>query len=242
MRKAIERTSNHDIPWRMNKLMIAAAFAVAALSGAQVQADAYIRVPSGTVMPKHECQTSPCVDCTFLDYKTCHDQAEKLGLIDKNVGVGPGQRPPLRTDRVEEPLEAECSRQWNTTTMTVYPAKGGQIICPVPGAVAVDAPQKPKRIVEAWLPDQSPGGNAAVGIFFTQFCPGYLTPAAREHIHTVSQFRAREAWDPYNEIQAKIAEAARANRTSAKKELYEWCIAAEPRINAIQDKLGQALR
>jgi hypothetical protein len=83
----------------MKKLMIAAAFAVAALSGAQVQAATYIRLPSGTVMPKHDCSTSPCVDCTFLDYKTCHEQADKLGLIDKNVGLGPGQRPPLYLGR-----------------------------------------------------------------------------------------------------------------------------------------------
>jgi hypothetical protein len=62
------------------------AFAVAALSGAQVQAATYIRLPSGTVMPKHKCLTSPCVDCTFFDYKTCYEQADKFGLIDKNVG------------------------------------------------------------------------------------------------------------------------------------------------------------
>jgi hypothetical protein len=91
----------------MKKLMIAAAFAVAALSGAQVQAATYIRLPNGTVMPKHECSTSPCVDCTFLDYKTCYEQADKLGLIDKNVGLGPGQRPPLYLGRREEPLERE---------------------------------------------------------------------------------------------------------------------------------------
>jgi hypothetical protein len=34
-----------------------------------------------------------------LDYKTCYEQADKLGLIDKNVGFGRGQRPPLRLDR-----------------------------------------------------------------------------------------------------------------------------------------------
>jgi hypothetical protein len=217
----------------MKKLMIAATFAVAALSGAQVQAATYIRLPNGTVMPKHECSTSPCVDCTFLDYKTCYEQADKLGLIDKNVGLG----------RREEPLERECRGSSSNTTTSHYLAYGkGQIVCPVPGSVAVDAPQQPKRVVEAWLPDDSPGGDAAVGIFFAQKCPGYLTPAARQHIHTVSQFRAREALEPYNEIQANIAKAARANRTSVEKELYEWCISAEPRITAIQDKLGQALR
>jgi hypothetical protein len=176
----------------MNKLIIAAAFAVAALSGAQVQAATYIRLPSGTVTPKNECQTSPCVDCTFLDYKTCYEQADKLGLIDKNVGFGRGQRPPLYLDRREEPLEAECRRsQSSSPTSTYLPYGKGQIVCPVPGAVAVDAPQQPKRVVEAWFPDKSLGGDAAVGIFFAQKCPGYITPAARQHIHTVLQFRPR---------------------------------------------------
>jgi hypothetical protein len=50
----------------MKKSIIAAAFAVAALSVAQVEAATYIKLPNGTVMPMHECSTSPCVDCTLL--------------------------------------------------------------------------------------------------------------------------------------------------------------------------------
>jgi hypothetical protein len=225
-------------------MMSGTAFAVAALSGAQVQAATYIRLPSGSVMPKHECSTSPCVDCTFFDYKTCYEQADKFGLIDKNVGFKPGQRPPLYLDRAEEPLEAECDRSWRHTTTSISNLGygKGQIVCPVQGAVAVDAPEEMKRTAASWLPPETPAGDAAVGIFFAQKCPGYLTPDARQHIHTIMQFRAREAWAPLNEIQANIAKAARANRTSVEKELYEWCIAAEPRIAAIQDKLGQVLR
>jgi hypothetical protein len=221
---------------------IAAACAVAVLVGSAAGAETYIKTRTGYVTPKHECQTSPCVDCTFLDYKTCYGQADKLGLIDKNVGFGRGQRPPLRLDRAEEPLEAECDRKMNMNTITTYPPKGGQIICPVPGAVVVEAPPKPKRVIEAWLPDQSPGGEAAVAIFFTQHCPGYLTPGARQTIRTFAQFRAREAWGPYHEIQDKIREAATANRTSVQQELFLWCQAAESRIADIQDKLGQAFR
>jgi hypothetical protein len=227
----------------MKKSIIAAAFAVAALSVAQVEAATYIKLPNGTVMPMHECSTSPCVDCTLLDYKTCYQQADKLGLINKNVGFGRGQRPPLRLDRPEEPLEAECDRSHATTTTSMHlPYGKGQIVCPVPGAVVAPAPVETKRIAAAWLPPETPAGDAAIGIFFAQKCPGYLTPAARQLIHTVSQFRSREAWGPYQDIQTSIMDAAKANRTSMNRELYDWCIAAEPRIDALQDKLGQALR
>jgi hypothetical protein len=37
-------------------------------------------------------------------------------------------------------------------------------------------------------------------------------------------------------------ETTRANRTSVAQELYQWCTAAEPRIAAIQDELGQAIQ
>jgi hypothetical protein len=169
--------------------------------------------------------------------------ADKLGLINWNIGFGPGQRPPLRLDRAEEPLEAECDRgNGGNTTSYILPYNKGEIICPVPGAVVVAAPQKPKRVLETWLPEESPAGDAAIGIFFAQNCPGYITPASRELIQAFMQLRAREAWDPYHKIQAKIGEAASANRTSADKELFEWCIAAEPRINSIQDKIGRGVQ
>jgi hypothetical protein len=145
----------------------------------EARAAKYIKTATGYVTPKHEFSTSPCVDCTFLDYKRCDEQADKLGLINRNIGFGPGQRLPLRLDRAEEPLEAECERGRNTTTSYYLPYGKGQIVCPVPGAVAVEAPQKPQRVVEAWLPDELPGGDAAVGMFFAGNCPGYLTPAAR---------------------------------------------------------------
>jgi hypothetical protein len=98
-----------------------------------------------------------------------------------------------------------------------------------------------KRTAGPWFPPETTEGDAAVGIFYTQNCPGYITDAARQQIQTVSQFRAREAWQPYHEIQNKLAEAAKANRTTAATELRAWCIAAEPRIAEIQDRLGKAL-
>jgi hypothetical protein len=225
---------------KMLKSLAAAAATVAALSAVPGLAAAYIKTTTGHVMPKHECDTSgPCVDCTFLDYKTCYDQADRLGLVDKNAGFGAGRRPPVVLGRAEEPLEAECPRRYSADTSShMLPFNKGTIICPVPGAIAVDAPIKPKRVAEPWLPADNPGGEAAVGIFFAQNCPGYITEDARQLIHTISQMRSREAWLPYNEIKAKIAEATRANRTSVAQELYQGCTAAEPRIAAIEDKLG----
>jgi hypothetical protein len=124
----------------------------------------------------------------------------------------------------------------------LLPFDKGTIVCPGPGAIAVDAPIKPKRVAAPWLPADNPGGEAAVGIFFAQNCPGFVTDDARQLIDAISRMRAREAWQPYNEIKTKIAEATKANRTSVAQELYQWCIAAEPRIAAIEDKLGQANR
>ena len=230
--------------------------AIATLSIAMLapaKAETYIKTQSGHVWPKHECTSTPCVDCTFLTYEACYAKAKQAGVTDERpIGFGPGQRVPMRIDprtgvplALEEiPLERECNR-WqgeNNTTSYFLPGNKGQIICPVLGAVEVPAPVQPKRVAEPWLPDESPGGEAAVGIFFAQFCPGYVTEAARQLIHTVSQFRAREASEPYNNIKTKLAEAASANQTSVQEELYKWCIAAEPRIAAIQDKLGQVLK
>jgi hypothetical protein len=227
----------------MRKFMIAAALAVAALSGNQAQAEKHLRIWDGSVMPKHECATTPCVDCTFLSYEACYAEADRAGLVDKNVGFKSGQRAPLRLDRKEMPLEAECERDYASNPTSYYlPYGKGQIVCPVKDAVAVDAPPMPRRSAEPWLPAESPGGDAAIGIFFAQNCPGYLTPAARQTIHTFSQFRAREATQPYNELRVRIVEGARGNGTSMQKELHEWCMAAEPRVDAIQDKLGQMLK
>jgi hypothetical protein len=141
------------------------------------------------------------------------------------------------------PGRAECPRQYSADPSShMLPFNKGAVICRVPGAIAVDAPIKPKRVAEPWLPADDAGGEAAVGIFFAQNCPGFITDDARELIHAISQMRAREAWQPYNEIKTKIAEAIKANRTSVAQEFYQWCIAAEPRIAAIEDKLGQAVK
>jgi hypothetical protein len=223
------------------KLLAATAFA--ALSINVADAATYIKTTTGHVTPKHECDTSrPCIDCTFLDYRTCYQEANRLGLVNKNIGFGQGQRQPLYLDRAEEPLEAECHRGYSSDTSSYMLPGKGMIICPVIGAVTVDAPIRPKRVAEPWLPAENVGGEAAVGSFFAQNCPGYITDAARQLIHTVSQMNAREAWQPYNEIKTKLTEATKANRTSMAQELYQWCIAAEPRIAAIQDKLGQAIK
>ena len=66
-----------------------------------------------------------------------------------------------------------------------------------------------------------------------------LAPAKAE---TYIKTQSGHVWQPYNNIKTKLAEAASANQTSVQKELYKWCIAAEPRIAAIQDKLGQILK
>jgi hypothetical protein len=141
--------------------MIAAACAVVVLASTEVRAETcwasdgertrpttctYIKTRTGHVWPKHECQVQPCVDCTFLDNKTCYEEADKLGLINKNIGYGgPPKRPPLYSNRREEPLEYECkttSPSWGINQTSLHSGKG-QIICPVPGAVVVAAPQKP---------------------------------------------------------------------------------------------------
>jgi hypothetical protein len=225
---------------KMQKLIsMVATMCALAFFADSVRAETYIKIPrTGAVTPKHECSSfgadKPCVDCTFLDYRGCYEQADKLGLVNKN-------HPRLYLNRAEEPLEWECNRSQNATT-TSMSSNNGVIICPVPGAVAVDAPHKPTRLAQPWLPEDTADGNAAIGIFFTQHCPGYLTPAARETIHTFSQFRAREAWTMVDQIETNIVKAAGENQTNAQKELYEWCKAAESRVFAIQEKLGQALR
>jgi hypothetical protein len=58
---------------------------------------------------------------------------DKLGIIDKNVGFGPGQRPPRNLNRREEPLGYECNRNWNNNTVSHITPGKGEIVCPVPG-------------------------------------------------------------------------------------------------------------
>jgi hypothetical protein len=78
----------------ITKLIFAAA--VISIAATTAHAENYIKMPSGYITPKHECSASDvvCVDCTFLSDKACYEQADKAGLIDKNIGFGPGQRPP----------------------------------------------------------------------------------------------------------------------------------------------------
>src|SRR6266540_7419387 len=54
----------------------------------------YIKLPSGYITPKHECSVDDvvCVDCTFLSDQVCYEQADKVGLINHNIGFGPGQK------------------------------------------------------------------------------------------------------------------------------------------------------
>jgi hypothetical protein len=230
----------------MLKLIATATIGAILFSAPTHAQSSYIRLRDGRVVKKHECSVTPCVDCTFMDRQTCYDQAEKAGLVDKNVGSGPGQRPPLYSDRKELPLEAECSTQHETDLSSSLLRYGkGQIICPVVGATSVDERDEPKpsaATLAPYLPPESLGGDSAVGIFFTQNCPGYLTEAARQHIYMVSQLNAREAWSHFDDIKSNILEAAKANQTSLQRELYKWCIAAEPRIFAIQQKLDQVLK
>ena len=169
---------------KMLKSLAAAAATVAALSSVPGLATTTIETTTGHVTPKHACDTSgPCVDCTFLDYESSYDQADRRGLVDKKVGFGPGRRPPVVLGLAEE--------------------------------------IKPKGVAEPWLPADNPGGEAAVGIFFAVNCPGFITDDARQMIYAISRMRAREAWQPYNEIKMKIAEATKANRTSVAQELYQ---------------------
>jgi hypothetical protein len=227
----------------MKKLLIVSvAIAAATVMASQANAATYIQLSDGRVVPKNECTDGRrCADCTFLDAKTCYDQADKLGLIDHNIGFGLGQRPPLYSNRKEEPMEWECGKYMRDLQSLTLPYGKGEIICPVLGATPV-APPPPKVVVAApYFPAQSVAGNSAVGIFFTQHCPGYITEAERQLIHTVSQFNAREAWSMVNDIETNMGIAARANQTSPREELFNWCIAAEPRIADIKSKLGKQM-
>jgi hypothetical protein len=114
----------------------------------------YIKTPNGFVTPKHKCTTTPCVDCTFLTYEACYARAKQAGLTDETpIGFGPGKRVPLRINPQtgaplpEKPLERECDRSWNNNTTSIgnMGAAKGQIICPVPGAVIVEAPVSRSR-------------------------------------------------------------------------------------------------
>jgi hypothetical protein len=149
----------------MKRFVVAAALAVSALSGA-AQATEYIKLRSGHVVPKHECSTTPCVDCTLLSYEACYKEADQAGLI---------QRPQIRMNltRPNLPLEIECSRQMENNPQSQYlPYGKGQIVCPVVGATPVEpTPSLTARHEPApVLPDRSPAPTT--GVEPAEFVPG----------------------------------------------------------------------
>jgi hypothetical protein len=99
-----------------------------------------------------------------------------------------------------------------------------------------------QRVASPWFPDEGASGDAAVGIFFAQHCPGYITEASRGFMHTFLQMKAREAYPIYNEIVGHIREAMVVNGTSDRHEIQAWCVAAEPRVFDIQTKIGQLMK
>jgi hypothetical protein len=232
------------------------------ISAGSAQAEQqYVKAPNGYVFPKHECQAGyECIDCTFLDREPCYAKADAAGLINHNVGFGPGQRPPERiapinpndpnagVRSIEQHLESECSNTWRgmlggeSSSFRLPNGKMGQIICPVPGAVAINAPPKPQRSAEPWFPDQDAAGDAAVGIFFAQYCPGYITEDSRQFMHTFLQMKARDATPGYQAIISHIGAAMKANGTSERQEVHAWCVKAEPRVFDIQTKIGQLMK
>jgi hypothetical protein len=126
----------------------------------------YIKLPSGYITPKHECSVDDvvCVDCTFLSDQVCYEQADKVGLINHNIGFGPGQTPPARIDpltmkNTTKPLEGECGMDRNNTKSISMPITGssksgtmgkyGKLICPVAGAVAIDGAAARAEIARA---------------------------------------------------------------------------------------------
>ena len=68
----------------------------------------------------------------------------------QECGLGRGQRLPTRIGpEGPEPLAEECDRSKNNNTVSRYlPYGKGQIVCPVPGAVVVDAPPEPAPSAE----------------------------------------------------------------------------------------------
>jgi hypothetical protein len=220
---------------KMKKLLLAATAALALCGTAH--AETYIRLQGGQVTPKHECDATdkrPCIDCTFLENQTCYDQADKLGLIDHD---SPNAK---FFNQGQKPLEYECGR-YEIDTQSISSLKG-TIICPVRGATQLAEQPQPKVVVVApYLPPEGLAGNSAVGIFFAQHCPGYITKAERQLIYTASQLNARESWSTVNDIETSLFSAAKANQTNPNQELFSWCIAAEPRIWDIKSKLGQKL-
>ena len=119
--------------------------AIATLSIAMLapaKAETYIKTQSGHVWPKHECTSTPCVDCTFLTYEACYAKAKQAGVTDERpIGFGPGQRVPMRIDpRTGVPLALEeipLERVINIMVgdlqrIMLYPEKGFQIYQEVP--------------------------------------------------------------------------------------------------------------
>jgi hypothetical protein len=131
---------------------LTSAFALLALVGAaHAENGPQIKLSNGQVWPMSTCSTEHvCLDCTFLDRNTCYEKADKMGLINHNIGwdTDHGQRPELYSKwyKKELPLEYECglpSRITRSTTVRVG-NRFGEILCPVVGATLV--PPKPNLV------------------------------------------------------------------------------------------------
>jgi hypothetical protein len=118
----------------------------------------HIRLSNGEVWPMYTCSADyVCLDCTFLDRQTCYNQADKLGLINHNIGwdVNHGQRPAMYSKwyKKEQPLEYECKpadQHIQTSISNIRIANSdrlGEILCPVVGATYIVPKPKPAPYV-----------------------------------------------------------------------------------------------
>jgi hypothetical protein len=156
----------------MKSLAVAAMLAVSVPPIATAQAKEYIRLSSDHVTPKHECTSTPCVDCTFLSYEACYKQADQAGLV---------ERPQIRMNlnRPNLPLEMECSRQFEHDTQSHYLRGGrGQIICPVMGATPVAATPSLRAKHEPAPAMPASARRATTGVEPTEFVNGSVVSFA----------------------------------------------------------------
>jgi hypothetical protein len=83
---------------------------------------------------RHSCEKdTKCLDCTDMTYRACFERAKEMGFL-QPVGFNRqlGQRPPVRIDRPERPLEAECSRGRYSPSTPISSFWGpNKLICPV---------------------------------------------------------------------------------------------------------------
>jgi hypothetical protein len=136
--------TNKHVSLLAKKMLIGTALSLV-LAGPSPAANVnYIKTPDGWITPKHECSANDvvCVDCTFLSDQACYAQADKAGLINHNIGFGPGRAFPATN-----PLEDRCGGASSTTRSAVVSltnnsksglmGKQGKLICPVAGAISI---------------------------------------------------------------------------------------------------------